>query len=489
MAFFRMKTVIIILITFIFLFSIGPLFSADTNEEFTPPSAGEKSWIAGFSTFSVENISLENRYLKSSIPLLLIEKIRDCDTHLLSENEIGYRRQTILDNELSAVKKSLSDNRTKRDELLFSVDKRVTEKNYKKYTEEIEADTARLEYLEGLDIESIIVEEEKPIEFWEGNLEGKLIEFNGINPAGVVKKSTLDLLVYGFLEEIEDYIFVEVDVYSAAAGEIIFEYEDAAAREDLEIVVEALSNDLATVLLGREWATLTVVPDPPESSIYLDGELAGIGTTVIRFLETGMRNIRITARGHIDSFLDVDLGVQDQLIIEMTAEKKELGEITIESFPEGADLFISSVWMGRTPVTVPRPDISSQVIIRLEEFEEKKFILTPDSPESITYSLSRDIINWTKEIEGKKNSFYNSFGYFVLSLPLPVMLYGSYQNYYIALEDLKDSGNTDEIRRILNTGTALYYSYLGGVTISTGLFINMLYKLFDYIRSGEKLHY
>lgn len=472
---------------FLVVLGITPCHAAD--KDFSPPSDSQKVWKAGFAEFFSETLSLENRYLKSSLPLLLIERLGDCDEHLLSAEEIENYRTALLEEEVRKHEKTLGAEWSKRDALLFSPDKKNRDKNYKIYTEKIAASRAEIEYLSSLETVDIPVEETKPISFWEGNLEGTLIGFEGINHETLTSENDLDLLVYGYLEEIEDYIFIDVRAYSGILKRVVFRYEDAAVREDLALVVTALSKDLATVLLGREWASLTIVPNPSDGVIFIDGELAGIGRTTVSFLKPGKRTVMITAPGHDDARKEIELNVQEERVIEITAPAKILGDITINSIPDGADVFVGSVWSGRTPAVIGRPEKAKQLILRLEGYEEKRHVLSPLSPEELSFTLSGDLTDWVQEIEKKKNAFYTSFGLFVISIPLPVIFYASAQNSFIGGTEIIESGNYESIDRLEKQKDRFLVLYFGGIGISGGLFVNMIYRLFDYIRSGEKLHY
>ena len=101
-----------------------------------------------------------------------------------------------------------------------------------------------------------------------------------------------------------------------------------------------------------------------------------------------------------------------------------------------------------------------------------------------------DTIDWGAEIREKRDGFYGSFSWFVLSVPVVMLLNGAYQNVLAAFPRV-DSGELTVTERtaFAQLGNILYWSYLGAALISGGLLVNTVISLLDYIAAGEGAHY
>ena len=75
---------------------------------------------------------------------------------------------------------------------------------------------------------------------------------------------SLDLLIGGSLQEVQGYLLLDLWAYSAARQQIIFSTRDAARRDDLYAAAPGMGKGITEEILGRPWAMVRFVPQPPE---------------------------------------------------------------------------------------------------------------------------------------------------------------------------------------------------------------------------------
>jgi hypothetical protein len=98
-----------------------------------------------------------------------------------------------------------------------------------------------------------------------------------------------------------------------------------------------------------------------------------------------------------------------------------------------------------------------------------------------------------KKLKDSKSAFYRALGWFSLSVGVPLILSGIYQNldnrYYNYAIDYNSTGNPESYDKALeykNHADIAYYSYWGGVAVSGTLLVNTIFKLRSYIRAAEE---
>ncbi len=107
-----------------------------------------------------------------------------------------------------------------------------------------------------------------------------------------------------------------------------------------------------------------------------------------------------------------------------------------------------------------------------------------DAPGVRNYSffLSPEKIDKNRIMEHRRNKFYDSFGAFIVSLVIPVVSYGISSDYGYAYNNSLVSGVSEAESDRLMSSSALWYNvYMGGIFLSTSLFVNMVVNLYSYI--------
>ena len=344
----------------------------------------------------------------------------------------------------------------------------------------------RLAWLDALDPSAVEVPEAKPIAFKDGREPGLLLAVPFGSRAEAASREDVDLLVGGSVREASGYFLVELWAWDAARGAEVFAWRDAATRGELYERVADAGRGLAGVLLGRPWASLEVAADPPGASVLVDGNPPGTGRSRFDDLAPGRHEIRVSAPGYREETRTVDLEPGSATSVGIALASMDLGTIDVTSEPPGADAWLDAVWQGRTPLDIPRPGERVRLVVSLPDGPEAALTVGPSSPARISFSLSADVLHSEAEQKAARDRFYGSFGWFMLSLPVPFYSYSWAVDWTAEAYRLEGGGNAAGAARAAGFGLGFYYAYLGGLGVSAALAGWTIYNLVRYVRAADR---
>ncbi|TVQ37956.1 MAG: PEGA domain-containing protein [Spirochaetaceae bacterium] len=453
-------------------------------EEPAPPIDERKTWRVGVLPFDAAGLTPEQRSLARSVPMLLLETFAGLREHRLSEDERDAQRRLILDAAVVSAGSALDREIRARDRLLFTdVTREVREERLEAAEERVAEARARFERLEAIQPAQIEVAARKPLEIRPSGAELLPV---GVSPREIARRERLDYVFSGSIRPLDDeYLILEIYGYSAAQQRTLLRDTEILRPEEVLELIDGVVGRVAEAVLGRPWANLTVRSSQPDAAVLVDGMLYGFGAVTIQHLEPGRREVTVTYedREHVETMVLLPFE-RAELTVEFAAV--EIGTIVIESEPRGADVYVDSVWMGRTPIAVNRPQQPSTVLLQRDGHHSSRFVVGPESPEVITRQLASDIVGWSEQTRMQRDRFYRSLGFFVVSLPAPIILNGVYDNLFTLLAAEPVPDDADRLRR---TGNTVYWAYWGSVGVSSGLFVNMAVQLVRYIRAAESYHF
>ncbi|UCF98759.1 MAG: PEGA domain-containing protein [Spirochaetaceae bacterium] len=464
-----MKTILFLLLALI------PLQA--WSQELANLTDQRQHWSIGVVAFEGNDLSPENLYLTHSFPLLLRERLEAIPFHFFSEAEVlAYQKQIIAKEQQRLVNAVTADRRA-RDELFFT--STSPQQKATVYEDRIAANLAAIQELRDLDPSLIPFPESRPLRFVSG-ADGQLIFERSVrSPLRLAIQERLDVLLWGSFEEIQSFLYLEVNVFDAVLGENVFSYSDAAPPTELYDLVDDLVAELASVLWGRDWSSLRVETNPPQAAVWIDDSYQGRSPLTIPYLLPGEREIRVQAPGFRSVVRTIDLTPYSEAVQEITLAPQPGESFSINSDPEGAAVYEGSEWLGTTPLSIEKPDDLRRFLLRQQGYLD--FPLYADSAvgETVTAALDLEDLDPAGIQSRRRDELYRAFGAFALSLPVPLFLWGFGYDYYV----IAQVGAPAEAEQ---TATALYYSYLATVAVSGGLFVNLLVRLVRYLKAADR---
>jgi hypothetical protein len=258
-------------------------------------------------------------------------------------------------------------------------------------------------------------------------------------------------------------------------------------RYSREIVHEVANRPVSDLFISASDADGNAVE---EARLYLDDELVGIGSGRNPYVPAGTYELRgVTPDGRTER-RTVAVGEGEQLRVALLFPEEAPREITITSNPRGASVYRGVVWQGFTPVQVPRPPQPTPYTLSRDEYYDSRVEIGPDSPDIVERVLISREYDWETETKISRDRFYRSFGWFALSVGVPIILYGTYQDYAglypggVARGDIS-AAEQQRLQREVNT---VFYGYYGSIALSGGLFANMIWRLVQYVQTAQGYH-
>ncbi len=434
------------------------------------PKDGDASWLIGFTVFSSEGLSTENAYLAYSLPLLLMDAASGLTTHTLSDEEKSLVARAVITREMAASETAITAARHDRSALAFA-DTPPADAARMAADARVTAAEARRSFVAALDPAKVIVADTKPIVVKKGTGAGMLLDAPLVPPGVYCARQGIGMLIGGSIREVQGYLLLDVWAYDAARGKTVFTSRNAAQRDELYASVVSIGKDLAAGILGRPWSLVAFSPSPKQASLYVDGKLTVTGASPALYLSPGQHDVRIAAPGYDDVTRSLTLEEGTETRIEDVLAKSFPGRVTVSTDPVGADLYLDSVWIGKTPVEIDVPSLRSRGLLLRDGYYDKSFSFSTGPAVAYSFSLEKDI--GSRDIQQKKarDEFYTSFGWFALSIPLPL--------FSIAFEN--DYASNSPTPAYIFLGT-----YYAGVALSVALFSWMVIRIVHYVTVSNR---
>jgi hypothetical protein len=454
-----------------------PVATGAADSVVEPPEDPKDEYVVGIAQFTSDFVGPEHAYLATSIPSLLRDRVAEIRAHRFTQRELAGYRADLLRQAVRSAGTALTEAHEARDKLLFT-----SLEDDEERSREVEAARARLEALEGMSPDAPAVESTKPVRLAEPDETGRLYEPVLRRPDLVAEELGVDLLVWGGLEQIEEYLYVECLAFSAAAGETLLSFGDAVSLDDVQRVVETVATELATVILGRSWGTIRVTAEPADAEIRVDGRLVGMGSARVAYLEPGPHELRVSRTDYDADGRTVQVAAGSVEDVSVVLRPLTAKTVRIQSDPPGAAVYLQSEWQGVTPLSVDVTARPVQGALRLPGHWESQFLLNPETQETQRYSLTPATVDREELFERRKDSFYAALGWFVLSVPVPLVSSGLRDTMITAYVE-SISADRSRYRTLANV---YHGGYLGGLALSGGLLVNAAVKLARYISAGDR---
>jgi hypothetical protein len=385
---------------------------------------------------------------------------------------------------LAEADKAVTSLRREHDAVLFSGSVQ-TDAAVKVAAERLRLAVARQDFLRSLDTSLITIPVDKPVALAAGAGEGKLLDAPAMAPAEYCQRNGLDLLVGGTVREVQGYLLVQVWAWDATRASFVISIRNAALREELYGELPSIASELTTVVLGKDWALVAFAPQPPESSLYVDGALVASGASPAIYLDPGAREIRISAPGYDEISRTLTLAPGASVRLDDALSKTQPGTIEVASDPPGATLYVDSLWAGVTPIAIERPAQRSRGVLDLKGYYPGELELGPSTAGAVSLTLTPDTGPRDVRQNKARDDFYASFAWFAASIPIPLFSYALVFDFAVETQDFIRAGQLTDAVRAQSWSRAFLYSYYGGVALSTGLFAWMVVRIVQYVAAAN----
>ncbi len=432
-----------------------------------------------FGALSVEGVPAEYQYLSLSIPGLLRETLSRVETRIQDADEHAAYAATLRASALEDVDRQIRSTVASRDALLFDRSVQTSARRDRFSAELADLRELRTSLLDSR-TEDFVVQSELPVRHVDADESLRGFPSPGETPGS-------DLLVSGALAYEDEYLLITLGLYRTLTEDVRTIGPVLVRPEDVNDEIGALSDRIARLLLGRDFASLIIDPGRPEAAIYVDGRLEGFGRLVIPYTQTGTREVRISASGFRGFRTDVDLasGEQRELSVDLAPHPRTAVQVVTE--PAGAQLFVGAEFVGNTPVSLDRPVGPRTAELRHEGYLSRRFVLDTEGDANLAFTLAAAERDPRQELIDSREGFYRSLGLFAVSVPVPLMLGGIFQSevsYVAGNVAIPDSERQERGAYLASIQTAQAV----GVALSASLLVHSLWRLSRYIQAGRYYH-
>lgn len=433
------------------------------------PADPRPEWRVGFTELRAVGLASENIYLASAIPRLLRELLTPIRRHTLSGAERSAQARAVLAAARRTAYADLASLLLRRDGQALAGNG-GDGGNGGDLAAQVAARRARVDDLRARSWEEVEIAARKPLVVVAGSGGRDLLSAPRYSPLQAAREADLDLLVTGRLEQVDEILFVELQAVSVALGGSVQSYRAALRRERLAEAVAELQRQLADLLVGEPSGTITVVPAPPDSAVYVDGEFAGNGRVEVPYRTLGNYTVRVMAPGHETVERPVALAGSGALL-SVTLSPLPARQIAVTTAPAGASVFLDSQWLGTTPLPVAATRQPSRLLLRLDGYHDAAIVVRDGEAGPVHVELEAAEYDLTVRQEEMRNRFYDHFGTALLSLAAPLALFSA-------------AGNATQ-----DTGADRHLLLGGGVAataVTSALLGRALLSLGDYLGAASR---
>ena len=419
------------------------------------------------------NLPPEYTYLLNSIPFSLKDALEDLKTHIFKDDERNKWLEKKRERRIAEAKKELSGLYHRRDLLFFTgtvSDEKLNELNLR---------------IENKKNKIFQIEQEGSGDAGEPPAVNVVFVEKRITSEEIPDLRDIDQAVYGKLEIIDRWLYLSINVYNYSAKEEREVFRELVDPENISKTTADAAIELSREVSGRNPPVLLVTGIPKDSFFTLeDDSRTCLSDAPVTDLNPGVYTLTVHKRGYMDEKREIVLKSGERTEVTYTLTKEKTGFAVINTFPSGADLYIDSVWMGRTPFLLKDPVYPSYIQVVKEDYSERSYMLdNEEADKNINLILSPAKLDKDRIQERRRKTFYNSLGAFIVSIAVPAISYGLSSDYgYAYNSSIISAGvSSNESDRLMNASSSWYNIYLGGIFISASLFIDMAIKLENYI--------
>jgi hypothetical protein len=272
---------------------------------------------------------------------------------------------------------------------------------------------------------------QKPSRLWEGHAKGLLIDAPTSTLSSAGKSAGVDLLVTGSVALLDDgYAAVRVSGYDLSLDREAFGWKSYCSVDDPGPLASDMASRIESWTAGRPFARIELHTDPPSAELKANGlDLEG-SRPVIYSYEAGSLSVEASAPGFAPKTETVEAALGDRKVLDISLEPLSTGTARLSVDPPGAAVSLDSVPIGLAPLTI-KLDGSRGIAVASAKGRESSTLVLPASGESdIGISLlPSDGLGPTGRLGAARDRFYQSLGWFALTIPATALTYAAMSGY------------------------------------------------------------
>ena len=308
--------------------------------------------------------------------------------------------------------------------------------------------------------------------------------FSGSLQRAIAEKA--DLLIFGQLEEMAGYIYYRVGAYSSILDRIVFEVEGGGSPDIIEGQIIEHLNDLITVVIGHEWADLTVAVLPITASIQIGEKYSGSGVFRNNSIEPGTYVMTVEAPGYIGEEVELVLNPKETKTLSVALIRNTVPPVVINNYPPGADGYLSSRWVGATPFLVENGGLNEPLMLKKDGYLDLVSALTPSGNTNLDFVMKSTAFNRDEYLKQKRKDFYFNIAGLAISIPMTLLSSGYQTRFLNSIPDATED-NAVQRQQIIFGYKAMTMLFTVGIVLDAMMAAGLIIDMIDYIKVYDNM--
>jgi hypothetical protein len=431
----KSKRLFLFLLFFAMLNSLFAFGKKQKEEEKKPVN---NQWTLCITAFDVSTISPAWQTAGDTVTRSIAAALQNLDFRFRGEDESEYYRDYAWAKNRVTAMDALVKKRNERDALLFRGDPLW---KYEKDLKAIDEAILKLEEsIAAVEENAPLVEEKPAFTLSDKNLKGTFPP--PPSPGAEYRFCTTekaDAILSGSLSEYYGRIFLELKMYTRHTNSYSYKNSILFSTEDLNKAVAEISDHLAEAVSDTYPSAIIVRSNPVNAMVTIDGIFAGQGETEQRTHSPGKAEIAITADNY--ATISVPLELNPGELAELSVDLAPRGVTTFNaevSDNPGSKVFVGSLYMGETPLTLelpknestyisvetPESDIGSLIIRNSSLVRGNALFSSTNDFVTADFLTAAPVSEEEKKVENARRKFYSTYGVFWFVLPAALLAGG-----------------------------------------------------------------
>lgn len=435
----------------------------------------------------------EDVYIVRHFMLSLKQEIAECPDHYIIANDMWQRIYHRQQTELNDIRSQIAVLTEQRNQVLFNDGTAQEKRNINNQIEELNDELTSSNFeIESDDNITL------PIQFTNPDSDNMIYSSNMAVEQSLLIEDKIDMIISGDVQQIEDSYLIDIWVYDVNLDKKNVLWQGSFSIFDIDDTITLIADALRTTILGRDWAALEVETDQSDALIYYNGILLGTQNCKTSILYPGEGTLDIYSSGYLTQSHVISLEKNSTIFKEYQLQIDENSLVYIDSIPQGAEVYLGSIYLGLTPIEVVKPEEELRLTLILDGYETINSSISPFVESNYSFEMIPFTVNYSEQARIEKKRFYNSVAWFAISVGVTIVMAGIYQfyadeyNYNVGMANLVGSGDSmyptyvSNSQRSLNNYYWSYSSFWGSIGLNLGLLGITVLNLSDYLKTAEK---
>jgi hypothetical protein len=398
-------------------------------------ATGSSAWVLGIARFGLAKVGDPPSILQETLPRLIVANLKTLPTRRVpgADAEESARLQALRKRFTAGTDlASLLDARAAR---FFdpSLDRYALKNALATADKQVKESSRKLAEIDSAKDSAAPPSADLATQLWEGHAKGQLVDTPASGFSQAIKSLGLNFFVTGTIAIRSGYATVLVRGFDVTLDREAFSWKTFCAIDDPEPLAVDIAKRLEQWIAGRPFARVILSLNPASAMLRVNGGLFEGTSPIFYEYHDEKMHIDVSSTGYSPQSLDLDLKLGERVTKSIKLDPLSTGNVLLKTDPTEAAISLDSVPVGRSPLTIGLDGSRGIATVSAEGWETQAIVLPSSGESELSLSLiPSDQLGPAGRIAAAKDYFYQSLGWFVLSIPVASLAAGVYGGYYEA---------------------------------------------------------